>query len=541
MKDEIAGTNGNYTTWRGGAMFDAFDPKLNTELQTELAQQTQTSYVNIRNNYPYLAGIFTDDSDWFQGFGAGPDFNSGYSNPNMAYVTLITSPVQTLNRTPQYAPTQTFLYQNTQVYSKTQATNPTTPCSISNPCSLRDYLWQKYAGSISALNSAWGSNYTTFDSTGTPVTGETLGTGDGTTTSFTHTLAHAPVSPLSVLVLVGGTAQAGDCPWFHPNCSSSTTNQGVLTSPTANYITQSTSIINYSTGSLTINFVNPPASGTAITVNYIYNGWMSGGTGLMDESGSNSWVGTNNFCLEGADPNYPTYFACIGANGKPVPNANPTLGADLDNWVPEFSAKFFKTMHDDLKAVTQIPYFGLDNLGSWGTPAYSKVLEGAAPYIDGAFVTVYNWAPAPSPATFQSAYQYLTQYLGDVPLVDFSIVNAQADSDYYCQANTGPNNMGTQANRGQQWYNTVSYLLSTPGHNGTYPFVGFDWWSWQDFQNINQGLVDLHDNAYDGHEDVLTAVPCSNPLQALTCGRDTGNYGDVITQVKAANLFWLTY
>ena len=64
----------------------------------------------------------------------------------------------------------------------------------------------------------------------------------------------------------------------------------------------------------------------------------------------------------------------------------------------------------------------------------------------------------------------------------------------------------TQALRGQAWYNDVQYLLTTPGYNGTYPLVGFDWWSWQDFQNLNQGLVSIHDNAYDGHEDVIGKV-----------------------------------
>ena len=52
------------------------------------------------------------------------------------------------------------------------------------------------------------------------------------------------------------------------------------------------------------------AAGASITVNYIYGGWMAGGTGLMDEDGSHiTWVGTNPFCLEGADPNYPTFFS----------------------------------------------------------------------------------------------------------------------------------------------------------------------------------------------------------------------------------------
>jgi hypothetical protein len=541
IKDEISGTNGNYTGWRGGALLDVFDPGLNTEFQKELANTSQPSTQLLVNNSPYLLGVFTDDSDYFTGSGAGPDFVApGHVNANMAWITLITSPEQTYIQSTPFGG-KTFLYQTTQNFSKSLATNPTTACSIQNPCSLRDYLWQKYNGSISTLNSAWGSNYTTFGSTGTAVTGEVIGSGNGATTTFHHTLAHSPLSPLSIVISVGGTSEAGDCPWFQGGCGTSVANTGSFGSPTANYIKQASSTIDYATGAVTITFAAPPANGTSITVSYTYNGWMSGGTGLMDEDGSHSWVGTNPFCLEGNDPSYPTYFACIGSGGYAVPNANPKLGADLDNWVSQMAAQYFKTMHDDLKAVTKIPYFGLDTIGSWGSPAYSKFLQGAAPYLDGAFVSLSYWAPTPSPSLFQSAYQYLTENLGDIPMINFGIINAQANSSYYCRVSTGPNNMSSQSTRGQMWYNTVQYLLSTPGHNGDVQFVGFDWWSWQDFQNINQGLVDLQDNAYDGHEDVTGAVACSNPLQGYSCGKDTGNYGDVITMVKKSNLFWFTY
>jgi hypothetical protein len=544
IKDELAGTNNNYHSWRGAALFDVFDPALNTEWQNELLR-TDESTQNIRNNYPYLLGVFTDDSDFFWGSGAGPDFSTGHTNANIAWVTLITSPVQTYIDYTQFGGKQ-LLYTTTQDYSKTLATNPTVICSISNPCSLRDYLWQKYSGSISLLNAAWSANYTTFDSTGTRVTGETIGTGNGSTLTFTHALSHTPVSPYSVQIFVGGTAAIGDCPWFHAGCVNSTANTGSLGSPTANYIVQSSSSINYSTGAVTLTFVTPPANGTAITVSYIYGGWMAGGTGLMDEDGSHTtWVGTNPFCLEGADPNYPSYFACIGGGGnnEAVPNANQTLGADLDNWVPQMAAKYFKIMHDDVKAVSKVPYLGLDTIGSWSGPAYSKFLEGAAPYVDGAFVSITSAAPSPSPAAFQSSYQYLTRYIGDIPLLNFNIIAAQSDSSYSCRSDAGdPNNMASQSIRGQMWYNTVSYLLTTPGFNGDTQFVGFDWWSWQDFQNLNQGLVSLHDNAYDGHEAVAGSVPCDTSYASnAVCGGEIGNYGDAITPIRAANQYWLLH
>jgi hypothetical protein len=539
IKDEISGTNDNYTTWRGGALYDVFDPGLNTEWQKELGNSSQPSMQQILNNSPYLLGVFTDDSDYFWGSGAGPDFATGHTNANIAWVTLITSPVQTyIQSTPFQG--KPFLYQTTRVYSKTLATNPSTPCSISNPCSLRDYLWQKYGGNITNLNKVWGANYTTFDSTGNQVKGEVIGTGDGVRKVFTYMLAHVPVSPYSALFFVGDVAKAGDCPWFHKGCGVGK-NLGTIGSPAANQITQSSSTINYSTGAATITFLTPPTKGTAITVNYIYGGWMAGGTGLMDEDGSHTtWVGTNPLCLKGADTNYPTYFSCVGGGGvhDPVPNANATLGADLDNWVPQMAAKYFKTMHDDLKAVSKVPYLGLDTIGSWGAPAYSKFLEGAAPYLDGAFVAITSWAPSPSPAVFQSAYQYLTRYLGEVPLLNFTVITAEADSSMSCHVDNGPNNVSNQRVRGEMWYNTVSYLLSTPGYNGTYPFVGFDWWSWQDFQDSNQGLVSVHDNVYDGHEAASATVPCSAPLERYSCGGEATTYGNAISNIKQASALW---
>ena len=540
IKDEISGANNNYNAWRGGALFDVFDPKLNTWWQMALADTSNPGMQRIRSNDPYMLGVFTDDSDYFWGAGAGPDFPTGHTNANIAWMTLITSPVQTYIQSTPFG-NKTFLYQTTQVYSKSLATNPTTPCSIASPCSLRDYLWQKYGGNIANLNKAWGANYTTFDSAGRQTTNETIGSGDGTTLIFTHTLAHTSVSPYSVLISIKGTAQMGDCPWFHRACGTTTANTGTLGSPTANLITQATSTINYSTGAITITFAKAPAVGASITVNYIYGGWMAGGTGLMDEDGSHTaWVGTNPFCLEGADPNYPTYFSCVGGGegSEPEPNANAMLGEDLDNWVPQMAAKYFKTMHDDLKAVSNLPYLGLDLIGSWSGPAYSKFLEGAAPYLDGAYVSLAYWAPHPSPAAFQAAYQYTTRYLGDLPLVKFGGVNAQSDSSMYCRPAGGPNIMSDQATRGQMWFNTVSYLLTTPGYNGTYPFVGFDWWTWQDSQNLNQGLVSIHDNAYDGHEAVSATVPCSPPLQTLTCGGEAKDYGNLIEKVIQANTVW---
>ena len=549
LKDAIAGTNLNWTGYRGAALYDAFDPALSTEWAGELARNA-TFANSVRANDPYVLAILTDDSDYFSGSGAGPDFSTGHTSANTAFTILLTSPVQTYIQSTALGGDK-FVYGTQQFFSKSQALNPVTTCSATNPCSLRDYLWQEY-GTISALNAAWGSTYTTFDSTGTQITSEAFGTGDGTTKVFTHTLAHPNVDPFSVLISVAGTAQIGDCPWIHNygGCADTTVNTGTLGSPVANLITQASSAINYSTGVVTITFVTAPASGAAITAKYIYGGWMGGGTGLMDENGANAWVGTNPFCLEGANSSYPTYFSCIGAGGvhNAIPNANANMGADLDAWLQEFSAQYFKTMKTDLRAVSNLPYFGLDILGAYGVPAYSGFLQGAAPYIDGAFTTTLSQTWSSTNAEWLNRFQYMTQYLGDVPFMTFNIFTAQASSSMSCYtAGVLPQiDFPTQTARGQNWLTMFSAELNTVGFSGSFPVVGADWWTFDDFQQLNQGLTTSHDNAYDGVESVVPSVPC-DPYYAVlpgaACGGESSTYnapyGNALGNITAANLLWL--
>lgn len=533
LKDLSNGMNANYRAYRA-TIPDVFDPVLGQWFEKDL--RVDSGMADVRNNSPWLLGLYTDDSDYFWGSGSGPDFTAGgHSNANIGWMALITSPTQTLDYQTQFG-SRKILYADTKVYSKVDASNPSTACSISNPCSLRDYLWQKYHGSIAALNKAWGSNYTTFDSSGTAVAGELIGTGDGSTKVFTHSLAHGPVSPDSILVSVGETPQAGDCPWFHPiNCGTSSAFRGTLVSPSANFIAQSGSSINYSTGALTITFATALANRAVITVSYVYGGWMAGGIGLMDESGNNTgWVGTNPFCLE-PNPGDP-YFACVGGGGpnNPVPNANARLGADLDAWIAQMSAEYFSTMRTILRRHTSVPYLGLDTIGSWAAPASRWFLQGAGPYIDAAQVQLYY--DLPSIAGALAAYSYTTQYLGDVPLINFFTLDGQPDSAESCHPNAGGYEVSpNQLVRGQRYLNSVRLFLTTAGYNKDYPWVGFDWWAWQDFQNLNQGLVSIHDNAYDGKEAVSSTG--TDPW-GFSTGGESRDYGDCLSAVKQANALW---
>src|SRR5260370_16995875 len=101
--------------------------------------------------------------------------------------------------------------------------SPPTTCSVATPCSLRDYLFKEYSASVASLNAAWGSNYTSFDSTGTAQS-QNICTGTswtGSNTTCNDTLSNLSVSPESVQITVDGTLQPGHFPRFaHPTQSS---------------------------------------------------------------------------------------------------------------------------------------------------------------------------------------------------------------------------------------------------------------------------------------------------------------------------------
>lgn len=672
VKDAQSGTDDYYVGYKGGAVIDVFDPKLNTYVNNWMTS-TQSAAQNIRGNDPWIFAVVMDDSDYFVGTGAGPDFPPSLglgSTANIAYTVMLGSPIQTATDTTE-AGGGPFLYSHTLVDAKADATNPAHgTCGISHPCSLRDYLYDEYSGSISALNTAWswgGSNpcttagsggtnvcpsYTTFDSSCTmvgtvgdyicPASGsaETVGTGSGSTQGFLYTLAHSPITPGSVAVSVGGIYEVGDCPWFNSrgqveckylkdlpvysgfgelvtgvknqgtltnnltapspasisgngttatvtisgafppglannwnvlitNCSNTGFNTAAQignvnsgaetftfsnsTSGSATGCTVDVNVVKYtSPAAINLSFATAPASGSAVSLGYVYNGWDSGGTGLMDEDGVHTYlVGSAGYCLEGANSNYQTYFNCGGTYGKAsapsdcaaTSGAACQWGVDLDNWVSQYAAQVFKTEHNDLKAVSSLLYGGLDVVGSSGAPAFSKILQGQAPYVDFVFAGDPNYwrpAPLPQPATFQSVYQYQTQYSsvnGDsLPFIMWSGDNAQYDSDMGCFTTTYANNP-SQSARGQVWYNSIQYMLTTPGYYGDYPLIGDIFWDWQDYQSLNQGIVSAYDNAYDGRQAAVTAGV--DPVTGLPAGGEAQNYGDFVDWMAQKNALWL--
>jgi hypothetical protein len=99
---------------------------------------------------PYFIGHFSDDTDYVSGFGSGVDFATdpvGKYHWHLAYLALVTAPRQATN---PYSTPPGQAYADPAVHTK---------------LALRDFLRAKY-GTVAALNRAWGTSYTSFESDG---------------------------------------------------------------------------------------------------------------------------------------------------------------------------------------------------------------------------------------------------------------------------------------------------------------------------------------------------------------------------------------
>jgi hypothetical protein len=138
--------NGAYYTRYSAPNPDPFDPCFATWITTHI--NTSAEFATAASN-PYVIGFSSGESDFIWGFGSGaiadfPTIGGGENSPHIGWVVLIAAPTQTYNS--YWGVT----YSDTTLYAK-QA--------------LKNFLQGRY-GTIAALNAAWGSSYTTFDSNG---------------------------------------------------------------------------------------------------------------------------------------------------------------------------------------------------------------------------------------------------------------------------------------------------------------------------------------------------------------------------------------
>jgi hypothetical protein len=482
VKNMMFGLSKFYTGYRPGiGVADLYDNNLSIFLANELAQDPSMTTIKTSPYKQYLIGMTTDDSDEMYGFGNGPDFKTGHSNAHLGWMVLTMSPMQIANSL------KGFVYSDATVYSKK---------------ALRDQLAAQY-GSINALNSAWGSNYTSFDSSGSSIT-EAIATGDGSTRSFSHSLGETTVTAFSLEILENGQVVGGD------------QGDGTVWGPALS------GSINYDTGALNLSFSsgNAPAATTALTAVYVKDGWGIG-SGLMDEDGR------------------PAHQTWTGIDFTYLRDANPSLKSDLDEFLFQIADHYFSMGKSQIQAwMPGVMYLGPNSLGSWGAPSNREILKAAAKDID---VMVMGGSPT-GPLT-QPMLDFIFTYYGDKPLYIGEFRLANPDSAFFSY----PIQLtfATQQARGQDYFDGVTkYPTAAYSANGSRPYVGVFWWQYVDNvgQKSNWGLVSPSDNAYDGREAVIgpggpgvRSIPCAAPLQTLSCGGEQRNYGDVISALKSAH------
>jgi hypothetical protein len=262
----------------------------------------------------------------------------------------------------------------------------------------------------------------------------------------------------------------------------------------------------------TISKVTVPAAGHVLTVNYQVNGWNSGGTGLMDEDGSHSWMGTDVIALS---------------------NANANVAADMRTFLYNTAHTYFAAVRTKVKtAFPNTMYVGPDSLTTWGVPTRKEVFQAAA-QSDALDMAILGGASTGDVYT-QAMIDFTVQNFGK-PGVMATFYLANADSPY--SSNLPSYSFATQALRGAAFNSQVSNAVAQTSSFGANPWLGYWWWQYTDStsETDNWGLVTVKDNAYDGHEAVTATVTCSAPINAFSCGGEAGNYGNVITSVMSAN------
>ena len=164
VKGLMDGLDQTYTGYRS-EIPDFFDPKFSEYVKGRIEGTLADGFWSGTLTSPWVIGVSMDDTDYLYGFGPGPEIPApdGAIHTHIGWIALCTNPERSSSR--RYSVT----YKDTKVYSK---------------YALRDFLFAKYQGSIKALDAAWGSNYTTFDSTGGYGAGTGLMDEDGRHTAW---------------------------------------------------------------------------------------------------------------------------------------------------------------------------------------------------------------------------------------------------------------------------------------------------------------------------------------------------------------------
>jgi hypothetical protein len=247
-------------------------------------------------------------------------------------------------------------------------------------------------------------------------------------------------------------------------------------------------------------------------------GWpkhSTGGTGLVDEDGSSTWLGDHDGTLR---------------------NAASGVATDLDAFLLEYWQKYFSVMKTARDTYLPDKLLFSPTLDGGAGVTRKQILQAAAQYFDVLAIS----------AQTQTLLDVSASYTGDMPYVfDQLIMSANPDSSLWRYPNPNPYTYTTQTARatGVGGYVSTANFIATAKvtATGTEPMVGATYWALADSwaEKANWGLVTFLDNAYDGLEAVTTAGADSwgfptGCLAGLAC--EERSYGAFIPPVQSANL-----
>jgi hypothetical protein len=378
---------------------------------------------------------------------------------------------------------------------------------------------------ISALNKAWGSAYTSFGSSGADQS-FAICASDCTATSYAGTLSPTGVTPLTLSITVGGKMVAG-----------ADGSGPVAPSPTAaeNLVggTLSRGTVNDSTGAYDITFASAPNG--AVTAIYKTGGWGAG-SGLLDEDG-NCPAGRGRACWLPRDPfdlctRRPPTALCTNQSVVTV-----SFQTDMDNYLYRLAKTYFKTIRSQVQSsLPGVLYTGPMQIN--GAPTRCAVLRAAGQYAD-----IITQVPATRFPDDQQRLDFWAQCAGDKPGMFWLGIRADSDS-YFAGQRAGGHAFtihDTQGARGERYEEVVRGCLSLL--DSTYKSnhcVGFKWWQYFDQrgESSNWGLVTPRDNPYDGQSAVTKP---GVDKYGYPVGGERMDYGDFISHVIKANSFWLNH
>jgi hypothetical protein len=257
----------------------------------------------------------------------------------------------------------------------------------------------------------------------------------------------------------------------------------------------------------TIGALNTAWGTSGFYTSFNSTGTWGTGTGLLDEDGRHTWMGTDPFGLTGAAA---------------------AVRTDLDDFLYQIATQYFSAYRTQIRAkYPNVLFFGPTTVGAWNAPARRQVLRAAGQFLD---LMRISWDGS------QAQLDFTAQYAGDLPLAIWLGAVANPDSALWRYPQGGQADVFTTQSARASFYTTrlSAMLAMTAASTGAKPFVGLQWWQYTDnwAEKSNWGLVTLSDNAYDGREAIIAA---GTDQWGYRTGGEERDYGSFLSSVSSAN------